>query len=73
LAYFFKLQVDAGIITHKNQRDIFRHIADNYQTSKVHDISAESVGSKFYNAELSSKDSIKNFIIKILNSINSNY
>lgn len=70
LAYFFKLQVDAGIITHKNQRDIFRHIADNYQTSKVHDISAESVGSKFYNLESSTIDSIKSIIILILNKIN---
>ncbi|MBA4241431.1 MAG: hypothetical protein C0448_11950 [Sphingobacteriaceae bacterium] len=71
LAYFFKLQVDAGIITHKNQRDIFRHIAESYQTSKVHDISSESVGSKFYNVESSTADAVKENIIKLLNIINS--
>lgn len=70
LAYFFKLQVDAGIIPHKNQRDIFRHIAESYQTSKVHEISAESVGSKFYNAESSTSDAIKSLLIKMLNSVN---
>lgn len=72
LAYFFKLQADTGIITHKNQRDIFRHIAENYQTSKVHEISAESVGSKFYNVENSTIEAIKTMIINVLNEVNKN-
>lgn len=71
LAYFFKLQVDAGIITQKNQSDIFRHITDNYQTSKVHEISLDSVKNKFYNIEQSTIDVIKDKIIDILNQLKS--
>lgn len=67
LAYFFKLMVDAGIITHKNQRDIFRHLADNYSTSKVNDISLESISNKFYAAESATMSVVRGFIIQMLN------
>ena len=69
LAYFFKLQVDAGIIPHKNQRDIFRHIAEGYQTSKAHEISIESLSNKYYNAESTTIESLKDKIIQMLNQI----
>lgn len=67
LAYFFKLMVDSGIITHKNQRDIFRHLADNYSTSKVNDISFESISNKYYAAESATISAIRGFIIQMLN------
>lgn len=70
LAYFFKLQVEVGIITNKNKREIFRHIAESHQTSKVSDISVESLGSKFYNVDSSTISVLKERIIAMLNLLN---
>jgi hypothetical protein len=71
LAYFHKLLVDVGAITHSNQRDVIRFIADNYQTSKTKDISTDSISSKFYNIEPSTIDSTKDLIINLLNQVRS--
>ncbi len=67
LAYFFKLMVDTGIVTHKNQRDIFRHLADNYSTTKATDISFESISNKYYNPESTSVSIVRGFLIQMLN------
>lgn len=72
LAYFHKLQHDVGAIIHKNQRDISRFIAENYQTSKVQEISHESVNSKYYNVEESTSQAVKDILIKMLNQIHKN-
>lgn len=69
LAFFFKLQADVGIISHKIQRDIFRHIAENYQTSKVSEISVESLKNKYYQVDNSTIEAIKDKTIEILNQI----
>lgn len=69
LAFFFKLQADVGIISHKIQRDIFRHIAENYQTSKVTEISIESLKNKYYQVDASTIETIKHKTIEILNHI----
>ncbi len=69
LAFFFKLQADVGIISHKIQRDIFRHIAENYQTSKVVDISQDSIKNRYYNIDNSVIEVLKEKIIQILNQI----
>ena len=71
LAFFFKLQAEVGIISHKIQRDIFRHIAENYQTSKVSEISVESIKNKFYNIENPTIEVIKDKIIELLNQLKS--
>lgn len=71
LALFHKLQTEVGIITHKNQRDIFRHIAESYSTSKVQDISPDSVGSKYYNVDNTTYETVKTLVIQMLNSLNS--
>ncbi len=69
LAFFFKLQADVGIISHKIQRDIFRHIAENYQTSKVNEISIESIKNKYYQVDNGTIEAIKDKVIEILNQI----
>lgn len=69
LAFFFKLQADVGIISHKIQRDIFRHIAESYQTSKVIDISQDSIKNKFYNIDNTVVEVIKEKTIQILNQL----
>lgn len=70
LALFHKLQTEVGIITHKNQRDIFRHIAESYSTSKVQDISPDSVGSKYYNVDNTTYEAVKTLVIQMLNNLN---
>jgi hypothetical protein len=67
LSYFFALIIDTGIIKHKNHADIFRFISDNFKTSKADIISKNSVKSKFYNAETSTKSAIREKIIELLN------
>lgn len=70
LAYFHRLLREVKIIDHQNQSDIFRFIAESYSTSKVIDISAESLGSKYYNAEESTRNAVKGYVIEMLNVIN---
>lgn len=67
LAYFHKLMFDSEMIAHKNQRDVLRHISESYSTSKVTDISLESLSNKYYVQEQSDIDSVKGFIIQMLN------
>src|SRR5690606_14376352 len=51
LAYLFKLLSDVGVISHRNQSDVIRLLADNFQTSKCKDISLDSLRNKFYDAD----------------------
>ncbi|MCU0359605.1 MAG: hypothetical protein MUF75_02630 [Bacteroidia bacterium] len=67
LAYFFRLLSDTGVIDHKNQRDIFRFIADNFVTTKTSEISPESISSKYYTPEGSTVDAVRSKIIELLN------
>jgi len=67
LGYFVNILMHTGIIKHHNQRDVFRMIADNFKTSGTDSISLDSLSSKFYNVESSTKNTIKEKIIELLN------
>lgn len=69
LACFFKLQSDVGIISHKVQQDIFKHLSESYQTTNVSDISQGSIKNKFYNFDSSTIEMMKQKIIEMLNLI----
>lgn len=69
LSFFYKVQSEVGIITHKTQKDIFKHVADNYITSKAPQISSDSVSSKFYNIEPITIKAVKEKVIEMLNYI----
>lgn len=71
LAFFYRLQSEVGIISHKILRDIFRHISESYQTSKVTDISIESIKNKYYQVDNGTIEVIKDKVIEILNQIKS--
>ncbi|MBI2722470.1 MAG: hypothetical protein HYX39_09870 [Bacteroidetes bacterium] len=71
LAFFYRLQAEVGIISHKILRDIFRHISESYQTSKVTDISIESIKNKYYQVDNGTIEVIKDKVIEILNQIKS--
>ena len=66
LSYFFGLLMEIGIIKHKNQMDIFRFIADNFKTSNTENISVDSLKTKFYNIETTTKSIIREKIIQLL-------
>ena len=67
ISYFVNILMKTGIIKHSNQRDIFRMIADNFKTNGTDNISIDSLSSKFYNVETSTKNTIKEKIIELLN------
>lgn len=66
LSYFFGLLMDIGIIKHKNHMDVFRFIADNFKTSNSENLSVDSIKSKFYNIETTTKSIIREKIIQLL-------
>ena len=67
LALFFKLMSDVGIVTNKTQNDIFKHLAENYQTANASEISIGSIKNKYYNIENVSIELIKQKTIEMLN------
>lgn len=69
LGYFFYLLQKTGIISHKNKRDIFRLIAENFTTAQTNNISPTSVSAKYYNVETSTKEAVKSKIIDLLNKV----
>lgn len=67
LSYFFGLLLQTGIIKHKNQRDVFRFISDNFKTNITNTISVDSLNSKYYNIETATKKAVREKIIELLN------
>ena len=66
LCYFFALLIETGIIDHKNHADIFRFISENFKTANTDTISRDSIKSKYYNIETSTKNAIREKIIALL-------
>jgi len=67
ISYFINILMQVGIIKHANHRDVFRMISENFKTSNTDNISIDSLSSKFYNVETTTKTSIKEKIIELLN------
>lgn len=67
LSYFIKLLIKVKIITHKNNSEVFRFFANNFNTKATSNISAESIRTKFHNVEEGAKKVIHSFIIELLN------
>jgi hypothetical protein len=67
LACFYKTLTEVGFFSHRNQSDIIRHIVECYSTSRVSDISVDSVRNKFYNDDETSKEAVRSIVIKMLN------
>lgn len=66
LSYFFALLIETGIIKHKNQADIFRFISENFKTSNTDKISTDSIKSKYYNIEATTRYAVREKIIELL-------
>jgi hypothetical protein len=67
LSYFFGLLIQVGIIQPPTQRAIFRFIADHFKTKMTNSISTDSLNSKYYNVEKTTKNAVREKIIELLN------
>lgn len=67
LSYFSSLLLQSGIIKHANQSDIFRLLSENFKTVNTDQISVDSIKSKYYNIESSTKSAVREKIIDLLN------
>lgn len=70
LAYFVKLLAEVKVMDGTNQNELMRFLVNHCQTTKTEEISFKSLSSKFYNIEQSTKQSVKDIVIKLLNHAN---
>ncbi|MBN2486105.1 MAG: hypothetical protein JXB34_09045 [Bacteroidales bacterium] len=65
-----RAMMESRAITNQNQRDVIRFFASNVKTKQVDGISAESLRTRFYNIEDSTRAAVKETIIRMLNFLN---
>src|SRR5690606_1467721 len=73
MACLLKVLTDAKVIKIDNYRDLFRTISRVYRTPNSENVSEQSLRSKFYKSEISTKTSVKDLLIRLLNQINSSH
>ena len=69
VACLIRLLVETGIIKNKNKTELIKFYAQYTQTKRQENITFHSFKSKFYNIEESSKQTVKELIIRFLNEI----
>jgi hypothetical protein len=69
LALLFRLMHDTHLITNKNQSEIFRLLSENFSTPWIHTPSFDSIRSKYYKAEASTKTALKDVLTRMLNQL----
>lgn len=67
LSYFFGLLIQSGIIQPPTQRAIFKFITNHFKTKMTNSISVDSLNSKYYNVETTTKNAVREKIIELLN------
>lgn len=63
----FNLLNTIGIIDEKNHRNLFRFLSDNFETPNTQNISVDSLSTRYYNIETTTKEAVKSKIIELLN------
>lgn len=66
-SYFNKLLMQAKALSHDNNSEFFKFIADNYKTKLTENISADSVKTKYHNVEESTIIATRQLLIKLYN------
>lgn len=69
LVYAFRVFNEMGLINVKNQMDLLKFIADNFQTPNAEKISLHSLRSKYYNIDPSAKEALRDIAQKVVNKI----
>lgn len=69
LACFLKILVETGIISNQNDMDIIRFFATVTKSKRTESISFNSLRTKYYNIDDNTREDVKDFVLKMLNSI----
>ncbi len=72
LAYLIRIMIEENIILHRNQREVLTFFAHHTRTKKAENISVESLRTRYYNIDTSTKEAVKDVIINLLNNIRKN-
>ncbi|MGC8823154.1 MAG: hypothetical protein ACP5PZ_00980 [Bacteroidales bacterium] len=70
LGFLLKIAFEVGIVKNPNQRDVIGFMANHTKTKQADTISPESLRTRFYNIEDSTRQAVKEYVIKMLNYIN---
>lgn len=73
LGCIFKMMNTIGIINEQNHRDLFRFVSNSFETTHTQNISVDSLSSKYYNIEESTKEAVKSILIDLLNIVKNNF
>lgn len=69
LACFIRLLVEIGAITNKRKEDVLEFYPEFYQSKRVENIEYGSFRSKYYGIQESTKEHVKDLLIKMLNEL----
>jgi len=69
IAYFLKILIESRVITNQNVAELLRFLSKILVSKKVEIISYDSLRSKYYNIEQSTRDTIRNILLRMINSI----
>lgn len=70
LACLAKLLIESGVITNKKHSEVIRFLAAHFSTIKNENISSESLRSKYYTVEYSTRQAVSEIIKKLQESMN---
>lgn len=69
IAYFLKVLVESRVIVNQNITELLRFLSKILVSKRVESISYDSLRSKYYNIEQSTRDSIRNILLRMINSV----
>lgn len=69
VAYFVRILMETGFIKNQSTIDVIRFFSSNIRTNRTESISQDSFRSKFYNTEHTTKEAVKEDVLKLLNHI----
>ncbi|MEP0367349.1 MAG: hypothetical protein ABJN36_17635 [Cyclobacteriaceae bacterium] len=69
LAYFVRVLIEEKVLINSNQREVLKFFAQFTRTKKAENVSAESLRTRYYNIDTSTKEAVKDITIKLLNNI----
>ncbi|AEA44953.1 hypothetical protein [Fluviicola taffensis] len=70
LALLVRMLSETDLVSSKTHRELMEQITDNFQTSKVQDISIKSLSNKYYEPDTNTINAIKEKVIQMLNKLN---
>ena len=72
IAYLVKIFIEAKLILNQNTAELLRFLSRFLITRRSENISYDSLRSKYYNVESSTKESVKNILVKLARQIDKN-